>query len=119
MLFADSQINSLQLVPLVFAMTVAFLIGDVVGLLPFFLARWKRRSGMAALALLSCGVSAVVFLPLCLVVALGFSVAALVMGRRDPARDLERQAARIHQREQEQDVQGGPVGLSSARYLQQ
>ena len=119
MLFADTHINSFYLVPLLFALTVAFLIGDIVGLLPFFVARWKRRNSMAALALLSCGVSAVVFLPLCLVPALGFTVAALVMGRRDVGRDLERQAAAAYEKERGQGAAGGQVGLSSARYLQQ
>jgi hypothetical protein len=118
MLFADTQVNSLYLVPLIFGLTVAFLIGDIVGLLPFFVARWKNRSGMATMALLSCGVSAVVFLPLCLVTALGFTVAALAMGRYDVNRDLARKADALYQRERAQGAPAGSVGLSSARYLQ-
>jgi len=116
--FADTQINSLYVVPLLFGLTVAFLIGDIVGLLPFFVARWKNRNGMAALALLSCGVSAVLFLPLCLVPALGFTVAALVMGRRDVSRDLGREADAVYQRERGQGAPRGSVGPSSARYMQ-
>ena len=50
---------------------------------------------MAALALLSCGVAGVVFLPLAIPVAIVYSTAALVMGRHDPARELECQAAAI------------------------
>ena len=121
MLFADAAAMQTTgyAAAMVFGLTVAFLLGDLVGLLPFFLARWKRRPGMAALALLSSGVSAVVFLPLCLPVALGFSIAALVMGRYDPTRDLERQRAAIVGREAATAAYGqSAVGLTSARYLQ-
>ena len=121
MLFADAAAMQTTgyAAAMVFGLTVAFLLGDLVGLLPFFLARWKRRPGMAALALLSCGVAAVVFLPLCLPVALGFSIAALVMGRYNPSRDLERQRAAIVGREAANAAYGPPaVGLTSARYLQ-
>ncbi|HVS39794.1 MAG TPA: hypothetical protein VMS17_29825 [Gemmataceae bacterium] len=118
MLFAESQPNALVLFPLIFGLTVAFLIGDIVGLLPFFIARWKRRPGMAALALVSCGVSAVVLLPLCLVVAVGFTVTALVMGRRDVSRDLARQADAVYRNERAQGGTAGAVNLSSARYLE-
>ena len=121
MLFADAAAMGTAgyAAAMVFGLTVAFLLGDLVGLLPFFLARWKRRPGMAALALLTSGVAAVVFLPLCLPVALGFSIAALVMGRHDPSRDLERQRAAITSREAANAGFGPPaVGLTSARYLQ-
>jgi hypothetical protein len=119
MLIGDAQVNALFLFPLIWGLTVAFLIGDLVGLLPFLVARWKNRPGMAALALLSCGVSAVVFLPLCLVTAVGFTVTALLMGRRDVNRDLARQADAAYQRQQAQGAPAGSVGLSSARFLKQ
>ena len=118
MLFADAAAAQTAgyAAAMVFGLTVAFLLGDLVGLLPFFLARWKRRPGMAALALLSCGVAGVLFLPLCLPVALGFSIAALAMGRYDPGRDFGRQAAAIARRGEH----GAPaVGLRSARFLKQ
>ena len=37
MLFAEAPVNALVLVPLIFWGTATFLIGDVVGPLPFFL----------------------------------------------------------------------------------
>lgn len=114
MLFAEAPANSLYLVPLIFGLTVAFLLGDLVGLLPFFLARSKNRPGMAALALLSCGVAGAVFLPVALLVAVVYSAAALAMGRYDPARELERQAAAVARREMHDAVR---VGLTSERFL--
>jgi hypothetical protein len=115
--FADSPAGVLTLIPLIFALTVGFIIGDLVGLLPFFLARWKRRSGLGVIALLGSGVAGAVFLPAAVAVAAVFTVVALVIPRRNPQRDIDRQAAAIYKREQAADP-GPRVALASERFLQ-
>jgi hypothetical protein len=101
---------------LVGALIAGFLLGDVVGLLPFVLARWKRRPGMAALALLSCGAAGALFFPLCIFVALVFSVVVLAMGRWDPERGLARQAAAIRERLPDAAPRHANTMLTSERF---
>jgi hypothetical protein len=121
MLFAETtNLEVLTIVPFIFMIAVQFVIGDLIGLLPYFLARWKRRPGMAALAILSSGVAGAIFLPLAVPVAIVFTVTALAMGRWDPTSEFGREAAHIQSGRMQDAVRNAPgVGLSSARYLKQ
>ena len=121
MLFAAAaNLEALSIVPLIFVITVQFVLGDLIGLIPFFLARWKQRPRMAALSVLFCGVAGAIFLPLAVPVALVFSVAALAMGRWDPTKQYGQEAAHIKSGRMEEALRNAPaVGLSSARYLNQ
>ena len=120
MLFADASPGALALFPLIFMIAAGFIIGELIGLIPYFLARWKQRPGMASLALLFCGVAGALFAPLALPVAVVFSVAALAMGRWDPTRETRPKATGVQNARMEDAFRpAAAVGLTSARFLKQ
>src|SRR5205807_9338527 len=87
------------IVPLIVQATIGFILGDLIGLVPAFLARWRQRTAMAVLSVLLCGLAGAIYLPAAAVVAALFCVAALVMGRWDQNRELEREAAAYRRNE--------------------
>ena len=114
MLLADQ--SAWLIFPLIVKLTIGFILGDLIGLVPAFLARWQQRSAMAVLSLFLCGLAGAIYLPAAAVVAGLFSVAGLVMGRGDQNRELEREAA-AYRRNEEAAGDAPRTRLLSERYL--